>query len=386
MRKYELSISADYVPSWGIVEGVREFYQNAIDEETRDSSNKMMLSYDADREILQIGNKHSELDIKSLLFGNTTKDKDEDMIGNHGEGYKIATVVLLRNQKRVTFYNYCRREIWRPRLVKSRKYDGLLVPTFFVETSAVWEKIPEHSLIINIEGITPQEYEQIKDANLHLQEDYEKEHTMYGDILKDEKFRGKVFVGGLFICREQRLEIGIDFKPKFVRLERDRSMVNSFDIQWYASRMMEQIKDAEMLKKSLNSYSGCYIVQECVPMDLKNEIAEDFINEFGAKAVPVSDQGDMDGMKRRGYKPVIVSEAKKKVILASEYFQDVEEENRKIQEKLRPLCDRLCEFIERIEDRLDEDEVLELYGFLDEITADEEKEGTDRGRENLLFT
>ena len=36
--------------------------------------------------------------------------------------------------------------------MKSRKYDGMMVPTFFVETSAVWEKIPEHSLIIEIEG------------------------------------------------------------------------------------------------------------------------------------------------------------------------------------------------------------------------------------------
>ena len=63
MRKYELSISADYVPSWGIVEGVREFFQNAIDEETRDSSNKMMLRYDGEKATLTIGNKHSALDI-----------------------------------------------------------------------------------------------------------------------------------------------------------------------------------------------------------------------------------------------------------------------------------------------------------------------------------
>lgn len=374
MRKYELSISADYVPSWGIVEGVREFFQNAIDEETRDSSNKMMLSYDADREVLQIGNKHSELDIKSLLFGNTTKDKDAEMIGNHGEGYKIATVVLLRNNKQVTFYNYCRREIWRPRLVKSKKYGGVLVPTFFVETSAIWEKVPEHSLIIEIGGITSEEYDQIKAANLHLQGDYEKIHTMYGDILKDEKFIGKVFVGGLYICNEPRLEIGIDFKPCYVRLERDRSMVNSFDVQWYASRMMEQAKDAELLKNSLCSYSGYYICHECVPMDLKNEIAEDFINEYGAKAVPVSNQEDMEGMKKRGYKPVIVSKSKKEVILESEYFEDVEEENRKIREMQRPLTDRLCEFIEEIEGKLNEDEVVELYGFLDEIAAYEAKE------------
>ena len=103
MRKYELSISADYVPGWGITEAVREFFQNSIDEETRDSSNKMLFEYDEAEEKLIIGNKHSELDIKTLLFGTTTKNDDDKMIGNHGEGYKIATVVLLRLGKTVVF-------------------------------------------------------------------------------------------------------------------------------------------------------------------------------------------------------------------------------------------------------------------------------------------
>ncbi|MDO4305794.1 MAG: hypothetical protein Q4C77_03090 [Eubacteriales bacterium] len=371
MRKYELSISSDYVPSWGIVEAVREFFQNAIDEETRDSSNKMMLSYDEEKEMLTIGNKHSELDIKTLLFGNTTKNTDAEMIGNHGEGYKIATVVLLRNGKNVVFYNYCRREVWKPRLVKSRKYDGMLVPTFFVETSAVWEKVPEHSLLITIEGITQEEYEEIKAANLHLQE-YTKDQTMYGDVLKDERHMGKVFVGGLYICDEPRLEIGVDFKPCYVRLERDRSMVNSFDVQWYASRMVESANDAELTKKSLDSYSGYYINSYLLSDDLKNEIAEEFINEYGAKAVPISNQEDMESMKKRGYKPVIVSKAKKDVILQSEYFADVEEENRRIREMQKPLYERFCEFAEKIEGKLTEDEVTELYGFLDELEEREE--------------
>lgn len=373
MRKYELSISADYVPGWGVTEAVREFFQNSIDEETRDSSNKMLFEYDEAEEKLIIGNKHSELDIKTLLFGTTTKNDDDAMIGNHGEGYKIATVVLLRLGKTVVFNNYCRREVWRPRLVKSRKYDGALVPTFFVETSAVWEKVPDHSLMIEISGITPEEYEKVKKSNLHLQGDYQKIETMYGDILESPEHKGKIFVGGLYICEESRLDIGVDFKPCYVRLERDRNMVNSFDVCWYASKMVENAQNAELLKKSIDSYSGQYIMCECVPEDLKNEIAEDFINEYGAKAAPVTDQKDMEALKKRGYKPVIVSEAKKKVILASTYFEDVEEENRKIRESQKPLCERFCDFAERIESKLNEDEIIELYGFLDELSDEEEE-------------
>lgn len=375
MRKYELSISADYVPEWGVVEAVREFFQNAIDEEMRDQSNSMIFSYDSENERLIVGNKHSELDIKSLLLGNTSKNDNPDTIGKHGEGYKIATTVLLRCGKQIVFNNYCRREVWRPRLVKSRKYDGMLVPTFFVETAAVWEKIPEHSLLIEISGVTAEEYERIKESNLHLQ-NYKKLETVYGEILSDERFTGKVYVGGLYICDEGKLDIGVNFKTNFVRLERDRSMVSSFDIQWYASRMIESCGNKEQIKKSMDQYSGRYIYCECVPDSLKNEIAEDFINENGAKAVPVANQKDLELMKKRGWKPVITSEIKRDVILSSEYFKDVEEENRKIRESEKPLYDRFCAFAEKIESKLNEDEVVELYGFLDELT-EEEKDAAD---------
>ncbi len=374
MRKYELSISADYVPEWGVVEATREFFQNSIDEQTRDGSNKMFFNYDSATQVMRIGNKHSDLDIKTLLFGVTTKAKDSEIIGNHGEGYKIATVVFLRLGKSVVFYNYCRREIWRPRLVKSRKYDGALVPTFFIENEAIWKEVPEHSLIIEVGGITPEDYEKIQSCNLHLQENYSRRETSYGAILDDEEYIGHIFVGGLHICKDQRLDIGIDFKPKIVRLERDRSMVNSFDVQWYAARMIEELKDAETTKKALELYSGVYINSYSVPAELRDEIAEDFMNTHGAKAVPVSDQEDMEKIKKRGYKPVIVSQAKRDVILESELYADIKAENDKEREKARPLYDRFCEFAEKIENRLEESEVATLYEFLDEISELEEKE------------
>ena len=227
--------------------------------------------------------------------------------------------------------------------------------------------------MIEISGISPEEYEKVTNSNLHLQGDYQKIETMYGDILEEPEHKGRIFVGGLYICEEPRLDIGVDFKPCYVRLERDRSMVNSFDVRWYASKMIEDAQDAELLKKSIDSYSGQYILCECVPEDLKNEIAEDFINEYGVKAAPVTDQKDMEALKKRGYKPVIVSEAKKKVILDSAYFEDVKEENKKIKESQKPLSERFYIFAEKIETKLNEDETIELYGFLDELSDEEKK-------------
>ena len=107
--------------------------------------------------------------------------------------------------------------------------------------------------------------------------------------------------------------------------------------------------------------------------DLRDEVAEEFINQYGAKAVPVSNQEDIEGMKKRGYKAVIVSEAKKKIILESELYSDVKQELKEEQEKARPLYDRFCEFAEKIENKLTEDEVATLYGFLDEVQDREEE-------------
>lgn len=373
MQKFELSISADYVPEWGVTEAVREFFQNSIDEETKNSSNKMFFDYDAVNQTIRIGNKHSELDIKTLLFGVTSKKENENMIGNHGEGYKIATVVLLRLGKTVVFQNYCRKEIWRPRLVNSKRYGGIQVPTFFVDNTAVWEKVPEHSLIIEISDITSAEYERIRKSNLHLQGSYPHRNTSRGSILDGDEYRGKIFVGGLYICEEPRLDVGVDFRPNVVRLERDRSMVNGFDVQYYVSKMIEELKDAELTKKSLDSYSGVYISSYGVSPELRDEIASEFVKEYGIRAAPVSNQDESDVMKKRGYRPIIVSESKKEVILASEVYEDVKQELARAKEKDKPLYDRFCKFIEQVEKRLMEDEVTSLYEFLDEIQELEDK-------------
>lgn len=204
MGKYELTLTKDYVKDWMVADAVRELLQNAIDQEAQDSSNKMFFEYVVDEQLLRIGNKNSVLEARSLLLGATTKASDDKTIGQFGEGYKIATLVLTRLEKQVIFYNYGKNEIWKPRFVKSRRF-GDEILTFFTE-KFIWSKTPDNNLTIEISGITKEEYEVIKQNTLQLRDEYpEHMKTIYGNIFATadgkavEELAGKIFVNGLYV-------------------------------------------------------------------------------------------------------------------------------------------------------------------------------------------
>ena len=106
VSEYELAISTGYVPDWGVTEAFRELFQNALDNEITNPENKMEWKYNKDSETLTISNKTSVLQAETLLLGSSTKTNDKYTIGKHGEGYKIAFMVLLRNNKSIRVYNY----------------------------------------------------------------------------------------------------------------------------------------------------------------------------------------------------------------------------------------------------------------------------------------
>ncbi|MCM1221845.1 MAG: hypothetical protein NC548_45975 [Lachnospiraceae bacterium] len=361
MAKFELSISADYVAHWGIPEAIREFFQNALDEQTEDPSNVMFFDYDAQDQILRIGNQNSTLDAQTLLFGKTTKADNPKLIGHFGEGYKMATIVLLRNGKKVTFYNYNSREIWTTKLVKSKKYKGALVPTFYVEKVPIWESVPEASLIIQVEGISYQEfYEQIKPTNLNLYDEGVGElySTSYGRILMDPRFKGKVFVSGLYVCSNDRLEYGYDFNPEQIQLDRDRRMVGDFDLSWTASRMWSEVERyTDNLMEVAGTFDGQYTA-DFLNSDQKYKLAKEFLKQNGDNAVPVSTQDELTRMASLGFNPVVVSQNLKKAITASPEWT----ENSRA--KVKTLHERLKDFAQAINDRLTDEEREEINDII----------------------
>lgn len=300
MSKYELSITDTFVEHWGFVEGVRELLQNAVDQETMCPENTMLFNYDDNTETLYIGNKTSILEAKSLLLGNTTKAGNDKTIGSFGEGYKLGTLALIRAEKKVTFYNYGKREIWRPRFVNSRRYQARVL-TFFTEKQAIWKKPPNHDLMVTIENVSLEEYEDLIPRFLMFIPNYEHAETTFGEVLLNPDQQGQIFVNGLYIAHNKNLKFGYNFKPRYVKVGRDRNMVNDFDIGWYASASWSQLSHEpnyeEIVKQMLvDGIADVEYITNHSSVMLSKAAYDEFKAKHGTFAIPVTSQKQYDEM------------------------------------------------------------------------------------------
>lgn len=312
-KAIELTITPNYVSDWDFCDAVRELIQNGIDQETLDSENAFDISYDEEEKTLQLCSPKSSLEINTLLLGCSTKTDNLDTVGQFGEGYKIAALVLNRIGKTFTVYNNSKNEIWISSFEKSKVF-GEPVLTF-----KIFDNITENEgLIIEIENVESEEYKKLFNVWLDMpgSEQHEKIETTYGCIFTDKDMQGKVFVNGLAIESKSDKHFGYNFKPKYITLERDRKSCNSWDM----SRVT-----ADMICEALNS--GTLNIKEVIKIakegrfsDINNlqyktwdsnvqKIGQMFVDEFDEEysdAIPVSCQSDFDHVKEMGGKPVIV--------------------------------------------------------------------------------
>lgn len=328
MKRFDLGMSINYCPTWGVVESVREFFQNAHDEEIVNPENKMYFGYNKDSKTLCIGNKNGRLTTNTLLLGQSSKRDSSETIGQHGEGYKVATVVLLRNGKTVKVYNRADKEVWTAKTVKSRRYQADVV-VFDIEKLSIFKSVPDHDLIFEISGIDEDEYNAIVDSNLFLQdlregEDYITSNPGYPltthmcKVLTGEKHAGKLFVGGLYVTTSKYAKYGYDFAPGLVKLDRDRGFIDGIDLQFLTAKVISATGDTELINEAKNFWDGSYfkyylsnyksVFDNSSYAEMFDKSYQEFLDENGEDAIPVQTTDDFNRLSRNGFNPVLVEE------------------------------------------------------------------------------
>jgi hypothetical protein len=308
---YELTLTQNYVSDWNFCDAIRELIQNGTDQEILDNENKFSINYDKKSETLRLINTKSKLKINTLLLGKSSKSNNEDTVGQFGEGYKIAALVLNRLGKTFTIYNNEKNEIWTSRFKDSKKWlDKILV--FDVE-----EHITDDvGLVIEVGNVTYKDNNDIYDIWLGFYE-VEKIETTYGDILTEEEFKDQIFVNGLKVACNEDMEYGYNFKPRYIKLERDRKTCDGWQARdttslMIAEAMVQGKLEIETVKRLVEKNTDDVYNLEFngYTKDVK-EVKKMLISEFDKQytapfSIPVQSQEDINKVKAYGGNPVIV--------------------------------------------------------------------------------
>lgn len=227
-----LSLAPTYVRSWGVWEAVRELIANAIDTKNFD------IEIDDDACQIVITTYAGAIPVKHLLLGSGTKQANDGKIGQHNEGLKIALLVLARDGNSVEMMNGA--DDWNPHIA----YNPL-----FEEDSlhiGVYEDCnPDKDMVrITVGNLTTHDIEEIREKHLTMENAGEFHTSRYGEILLDERYKGKAYCGGIFI-KNTNLDYGYNFKPAHLSLDRDRSMVSTFDLQYITKSMWAAVAEEE---------------------------------------------------------------------------------------------------------------------------------------------
>ena len=243
-------ISVDYCPKWGFKEGLRELLQNQRDElvnilgqeniETDAISNFKKkgtndiygrIRYDKFREKLCIENK-GKLETYNLLLGGTTRrfNPSQGIIGQFGEGLKIAALALLRLNKIFSIIN--NDQVWRFSLKEDSNFKRNNKP----EKCLVWRwedySNPENKdkVIIEIRNVSLSEWESIVDSYLWMASKVKKMGIItagyQGDIILNPEFRNKVYSKGVYVTTTSN-DICFGYNMD-IELDRDRNCIPDY--------------------------------------------------------------------------------------------------------------------------------------------------------------
>lgn len=357
-KTFQLTLSPDYVKDWTAQDGIREFIQNSLDQESVEENNKSYVK--ASDGCLIIENNNSILKHSTLLLGGGNKADNKELIGGFGEGYKIALLVLIRLGFKVHIANYGLGELWEPEISYSHEF-GTDILKIICKPLKHGANIERGVSVI----ITKAQFDFVKVLNI-VSLEYRSpivisENTSYGQILDPETEKGNLYIGGLFISNCKELVYGYNFKPGVIKIGRDRNITNTFDVQYYAGNYLFKHLLPEYIDQFIEHLNNKVLDVEYVDRYSLPDTAKVKLQETYANKTVISSESDKQVLTDNGIKAstaIVVPKVVKDLIWASGFSGSSTPIVRKT------LKDLLGEFLEREKDTLSTEHYEELSSLL----------------------
>lgn len=315
--RIELTVKADYLPTWGLYEGIRELIQNGKDAETEFNA-KLEVRHRKESSTLVIENDGAVIPHEALLFGHTTKSEREDMIGKFGEGLKLGVLALVRSGFPVRIRSGS--EVWVPKIERSEKFKADVLVINTEKGRADKERVQ-----IEVGNITSEDWNRIRTSFLFLTTFKKDERiaTEHGALLLSGEHIGRLYVKGIFVEHDPKLAYGYDLSHG-ATLDRDRKMIQRYDLHhrlqsiWSVaakSRPDLMNKFVDMLDNDSADISGIdeYNAHR-VSDELRTEALKVFRARHGEDAIPVASLAESADVDHLGKKGIVLSKPHRTIL------------------------------------------------------------------------
>lgn len=224
----------DYLPDWTYQDALREIYQNFRDFGVFDEKVKSPEGV-GDRYVVSLSNDFVPNGYDFLRIGKSLKRDDSSTVGKHGEGLKMAAMVLRRNKCAFNVLTIGE-DNFGENIFGATFYDDEFLGECFGFSRRSFSELGEGTgKGFEIQFSVPKE-EFDRYHVIQLSDEDVIHETSYGQLLK--KPAGEVYVGGHFVAVMDSLKYAYDFKPEHVPLDRDRKVPSAFDVNWAAAQIL----------------------------------------------------------------------------------------------------------------------------------------------------
>lgn len=334
ISKIYYGFGLDYLKDWGIEQALREVYQNFFDygrfkevvKPCRRRPNNV---------IVTLSNNWQPNNLDFLRIGNS--QKKDGAIGKHGEGIKMAFMILLRN-------GFKSRIVTNKSVVIPSTYSDVEIgECFCFDYFPIESKSKNFIVKFEVDGKVFKKFR----GNIISEKDIEYTDKCYGDIVNKPK--GSIYSGGLFVTQLNNLSRAYNIRPEHLQLDRDRSVPRSFDVNWVASRILDSFDKWNFVDET---YDDTQFVSK-VPDHIKQEV----------KPIIIGSSVEFVRKDKSGDDVVITNSNIKASLIKDNFFQAAIKKLKHFVAKQLGLYDMLLEFKEKHvhshDARIDFDLILE---------------------------